>query len=147
VPLTNLSGTSSVYTNPYNGSHQYSFATKHDGQLYFNATNGGNNSTPSNPEVRHYAPLQQLQRDLVNNTVGRYNWISPDLYNDMHSALNDGFIYNGVHYFGSQSAIATTSSPRSFPKSRRHEHTRTMALSSSGRMRRKVRTRMIFAIQ
>jgi hypothetical protein len=49
VPLNGFSGTSSTYTNSYNGSHQYNFAPKHDGQLFFTATNGGNNSTPSNP--------------------------------------------------------------------------------------------------
>lgn len=98
VPLTSFSGTSASYTNAYNGSHQYNFAAKHDGQLFFTATNGGNNPTASNPEASHYAPLQQLTGDLANNTVGRYNVITPDQYNDMHSALNTNFTYNGVTY-------------------------------------------------
>jgi hypothetical protein len=112
IPLTNLSGTSSAYVNPYNGSNQYDFATKHDGQLYFNATNGGpipgsvtssnltgvGNMTPSNPEVSHYEPLRQLATDLANNTVGRYNLITPDQYNEMHSSLNTNFTYHGVTY-------------------------------------------------
>src|ERR1700722_7793641 len=87
VPLNNFSGTSSAYTNAYNGSNQYNFATKHDGQLYFNATNGGNDTSTSNPEVPHYAPLQQLQTDLNNNTVAKYNLITPDQYNEMRQAL------------------------------------------------------------
>jgi hypothetical protein len=98
VPLNSLSGTSSSYTNPYNGSHQYNFAPKHDGQLFFTATNGGNDTTPSNPEASHYAPLQQLQTDLANNTVGRYNLITPNQYNDMHSSLSTSFTYHGVTY-------------------------------------------------
>ena len=98
VPLTSFSGTSALYTNAYNGSHQYNFAAKHDGQLFFTATNGGNDPTSSNPEASHYAPLQQLSSDLATNTVGRYNWITPDQYNDMHSALNTPFTYNGVTY-------------------------------------------------
>ncbi len=106
VPLNNMSGTITGYTNPYNGSNQYNFATKHDGQLYFNATNGGNNTTPSNPEAGHYAPLQQLATDLTNNTVGRYNLITPNQFNDMHSALTGGFTYNGVQYTGDQAAVA-----------------------------------------
>ncbi len=53
VPLTRFSGTSSQYTNPYNGSNQYNFAPKHDGQLFFTATNGGNDATPSNPEAAY----------------------------------------------------------------------------------------------
>ena len=98
VPLHIFSGTSPAYTNPYNGSNQYNFATKHDGSLFFTATNGGNDSTPSNPQVSHYAPLQQLQTELANNTVSRYNWITPDQYNEMHSSLNTNFTYHGVTY-------------------------------------------------
>jgi hypothetical protein len=106
VPLKSFSGTSSAYTNPYNGSNQYAFAAKHDGQLFFTATNGGDNLTPSNPEAQYYAPLQQLQTDLTNNTVAMYNLITPDLYNDMHTPLSGGFTYNGTHYTGDQAAVA-----------------------------------------
>jgi hypothetical protein len=106
VPLISFSGTSSNYTNPYDGSHQYNFAPKHDGQLFFTATNGGDNLTPSNPEAKFYAPLQQLQNDLNDNTLAPYNLITPDQFNDMHTGLTGGFTYNGVHYTGDQAAIA-----------------------------------------
>ena len=106
VPLQRFSGRLDTYTNPYNGSHQYDFATKHNGTLFFTDTNGGNDPTPSNRQVSHYAPLQQLQKDLDNNTVARYNYITPDQFNDMHTALTDGFTYNGVHYTSEQAAIA-----------------------------------------
>jgi hypothetical protein len=106
VPLNNVSGTIAGYQNPYNGSNQYNFATKHDGQLYFNATNGGNNTTPSNPLSANYAPLQQLATDLANNTVARYNLITPDQFNDMHTPLTAGFTYKGTHYTGDQASIA-----------------------------------------
>ena len=99
VPTTSFSGTSSTYTNPYNGSHQYNYAAKHDPQVFFTATNGGTatapNFSPSNPEAPFYAPLQQLQTDLNNNTVAKFNWITPDQFNDMHSSLNTNFTYNG----------------------------------------------------
>jgi hypothetical protein len=98
VPLNRISGTSSAYTNPYNGSHQYDFAPKHDGQLYFNATNGGNDASPANPLALNYAPLQQLQTDLTNNTVARYNLITPNQFNDMHTPLDTDFTYGGVTY-------------------------------------------------
>jgi hypothetical protein len=98
VPLKRFSGTSAAYTNPYNGSNQYDFAPKHDGQLFFTATNGGNDFSPSNPEAPFYAPLQQFQTDLNNNTAARYNLITPDQFNDMHSSLNTNFTYNGVTY-------------------------------------------------
>jgi hypothetical protein len=98
VPLTSLSGTSSSYTNPYNGSDQYNFAAKHDGTLFFTDTNGGNNPTPTNSEASHYLPLQNLAANLASNNVSRFNYITPDQYNDMHSALNTSFTYNGVTY-------------------------------------------------
>jgi hypothetical protein len=108
VPTSSLSGTSAAYTNPYNGSHQYNFAAKHDGQLFFTATNGGTatapDTSPSNSETQFYAPLQQLQTDLNNNTVARYNLITPDQYNDMHTALNTNFTYNGVTYLAGTDA-------------------------------------------
>jgi phosphatidylinositol-3-phosphatase len=98
VPLTSFSGTSDTYTNPYNGSHQYNYAAKHNPQVFFGATNGGNDPTSANSQAQNYAPLQQLSTDLTNNTVARFNWITPDQYNDMHSALNTDFTYNGVTY-------------------------------------------------
>ena len=59
--------------------------------VFFTDTNGGNNTTTSNPLASHYAPLQQLAVDLANNTVADYNWITPNQYNDQHSALSAGF--------------------------------------------------------
>jgi hypothetical protein len=106
VPLTSFSGTSTAYTNPYNGSHQYNFAPKHDGQLFFTATNGGSDPTTANVEASHYAPMQQLTTDLANNTVGAYNLITPDQFNDMHTALSGGFTYHGTNYTGDQAQIA-----------------------------------------
>jgi len=106
VPLKSQSGNFTSGTNQYNGSTQYNYAAKHNPQVFFTSTSGGNDSSTSNPEAQYYAPLQQLQTDLNNNTVAQYNWITPNQYNDMHSALNGGFTYQGVHYTGDQAAIA-----------------------------------------
>jgi phosphatidylinositol-3-phosphatase len=106
VPLNPIAGTSPAYINPYNASNQFDYAPKHNPQVYFTDTNGGNNATPSNPLSQHYAPLQQLLTDLSNNTVSKYNWITPDQFNDSHSTLAGGFTYNGVHYTGDQASIA-----------------------------------------
>jgi hypothetical protein len=108
VPLTSFSGTSASYTNPYNGSNQYNYAAKHNPEVFFNATNGGNDPTSANSQAQNYAPLQQLQSDLNNNTVSRFNWITPDQFNDMHSSLNTSFTYNGVTYAANtdQEAVA-----------------------------------------
>jgi hypothetical protein len=98
VPLTSFSGTSASYTNAFNGSHQYNYAAKHNPQVFFTASNGGNDPSSANSQSLNYAPMQQLAGDLAANTVARYNWITPDQYNDMHSALATNFTYNGVTY-------------------------------------------------
>jgi phosphatidylinositol-3-phosphatase len=106
VPLSSFSGTSPSYTNEFNGSNEYDFACKHDGTLFFKETNGGNVTDNTNKMRKHYPPLQQLFADLRKNTVGRHNLITPDEYNDMHSALSKGFTYHGISYRGDLSQIA-----------------------------------------
>src|SRR5208337_3166328 len=105
VPLFPASGTISG-VNAYNGSNQYSYLVQHNPQIFFTDTDGGYNTGTSNSEVSHYAPLQQLQTDLANNTVARYNWITPDEFNDMHTPLSSGFTYHGTHLTGDSAAIA-----------------------------------------
>ncbi|MEP6673376.1 MAG: alkaline phosphatase family protein, partial [Chthoniobacter sp.] len=110
VPLTSFSGSSNSYVNAYNGSHQYNFATKHTGQLFFTATNGGTvtspNTSPTNVEAYHYAPLEQLASDLANNTQAQYCVITPDQYNDGHTALSASFVYH--NYGGTNSGVNQT---------------------------------------
>jgi hypothetical protein len=105
-PITNFSGTSATYTNRYNGSHQYDYQVKHNPMAFFTDTNGGNNATTSNPERLQYAPLEQLQIDLNNNTTAEYNWITPNQFNDMHTSLSGGFTYHGTHFTADQAKIA-----------------------------------------
>jgi phosphatidylinositol-3-phosphatase len=76
---------------------QYNYAVKHNPMAFFTDSN-------KNPNVG--LPFSQLQTDLQNNTYARYNWITPDQYNDMHSSLTGGFTYQGVHYTGDQASIA-----------------------------------------
>src|SRR5207253_1301259 len=90
-PINNRSGTYTTVANPYNGSKQFNYAVKHNPMAFFTDTNGGNDSTPSNPAAQYYAPLQQLQTDLTNNTVAKYNWITPNQFNDQHTALTGGY--------------------------------------------------------
>lgn len=91
VPLTSFSGNFVSGTNQYNGSTQYNYAAKHNPQVFFTDSNGGNDATTANPLSHNYAPLQQLALDLASNNVAAYNWISPDQFNDMHTALKAGF--------------------------------------------------------
>jgi phosphatidylinositol-3-phosphatase len=97
-PTNSASGTNGP-VNPYNGTTQYNYAVKHNPMGFFDDSD----------DVNVY-PLAQLFSDLNSDTVGRYNWITPDQYNEAHSALNDGFTYQGVHYTGDQSAIAAADS-------------------------------------
>jgi hypothetical protein len=92
VPVHGFSGVFAPGTaNAFNGSNQYNYAAKHNPQVFFTDTNGGNNATPSNPLSSHYAPLQQLFNDLAAGTVADYNWITPNQYNDMHTTLSAGY--------------------------------------------------------
>lgn len=91
VPLKSFVGVFGSGINQYNGSNQFNYAAKHNPQVFFTDTNGGNDSSTANPLSTHYAPLQQLETDLANNTVADYNWITPDQYNDMHTTLSGGY--------------------------------------------------------
>ena len=92
VPIASFSGNFASGVNLYNGSTQFNYAAKHNPMVFFTDTNGGNDATPANPLSHQYAPLQQLFIDLANNKVADYNWITPDQYNDMHTALAAGFM-------------------------------------------------------
>ena len=86
---------SGVPVNPYNGTTEYNYAVKHNPMAFFTDTQNQN-----------VFPLTNLWTDLARRNVGRYNWITPDQYNEMHSALPRGYTYHGVHFTGNQAAIA-----------------------------------------
>ena len=91
VPLKSISGVFSAGLNQFNGSNQYNYAAKHNPELYFTDSNGGNDLTTANPLRTQYAPLQQFFTDLQNNTVADYNFITPNQYNDQHTTLTGGY--------------------------------------------------------
>lgn len=107
-PIQSQSGTFTSGTNQWNGSNQFNYAAKHNPMAFFTDTNGGNDTTPANPASKNYAPLQQLLSDLSTNSVSRYNWITPDQYNDMHTALAGGFTdpRTNIHYDNDAARIA-----------------------------------------
>src|SRR5215469_3705068 len=90
-PIKSFSGNFVVGVNQFNGSTQYNYAVKHNPQAFFTDSNGGNDTTTANPARLQYAPLQQLFVDLANNTVARYSWVTPNQFNDQHTALKAGF--------------------------------------------------------
>ena len=81
--------------NPYYGTTQFDYAVKHNPMAFFSDT-----------ALQNVYPLVQLFVDLTNNAAGRYNWITPNQFNDAHSSLSGGFTYNGVHYTGDAANIA-----------------------------------------
>jgi len=65
------------------------YVPKHDPFVYFADSTG--NGNPNDPYgIAHNRPFTELANDLTNNTVARYNFITPDLYDDMHSSLDGG---------------------------------------------------------
>ena len=93
--IRSASGTSATFINPYYGTGQFNYAVKHNPMAFFADT-----------QLQNVYPLAQLFDDLNNNTIGRYNWITPNQFNDAHSALSGGFTYQGTHYTGDQAGIA-----------------------------------------
>ncbi|HEY2116882.1 MAG TPA: alkaline phosphatase family protein, partial [Candidatus Angelobacter sp.] len=91
VPLKSLSGNFVNGVNQFNGSNQFNYAAKHNPQVYFTDSNGGNDPSTANPLRLQYAPLQQLFTDLANNSVAQYNFITPNQFNDQHTTLAAGF--------------------------------------------------------
>jgi phosphatidylinositol-3-phosphatase len=92
VPLRSISGTFAPgFINDFNLAPQFNYAAKHNPQVFFTDTNGGNDTTAANPLSSNYAPLQQLFTDLASETVAEYNWITPNQFNDMHTALTGGY--------------------------------------------------------
>ena len=94
-PTNSASGTNAPAPNPYYGTTQYNYAVKHNPMAFFSDT-----------AAQNVYPLAQLFVDLASHHLGRYNWITPNQYNDAHSSLNGGFTYQGTHYPGDQSSIA-----------------------------------------
>jgi hypothetical protein len=93
--IHSASGTSSTFINPYYGTGQFNYAVKHNPMAFF-----------SDSQLQNVYPLAQLFDDLNNNAAGQYNWITPNQFNDAHSALTGGFTYHGTHYTGDSANIA-----------------------------------------
>jgi hypothetical protein len=87
VPLSSTSGTRSDGT-------QWNYAPKHNPDVFFDYNIGAtaaNGFTP-NPNdpfgIAHNQPLEQFYQDLLTGNVGKFNYITPDQFNDMHSLRN-----------------------------------------------------------
>jgi hypothetical protein len=85
--ITSSSGTTS------NGD-QYNYAVKHNPDEFFSYNIGATAANGYTPQandpfgIAHNQPLQQFYQDLLTGKVGKFNYITPDQYNDMHSLRN-----------------------------------------------------------
>jgi len=60
------------------------YAAKHNPMVFFNDVT--NNNDPNSAYcIGHERPFSELKSDLQNNTVAQYNFIAPNLCNDMHN--------------------------------------------------------------
>ena len=84
-----ISGTNCPLSNTgpkdYNGNPLY--AVRHNPFVYFDDQTNTLSSTSANC-ITNIRPFSQLSADLANNTVARYNFISPNLCDDMHDPCN-----------------------------------------------------------
>jgi hypothetical protein len=83
----NISGT----TCPLNSSGEY--AVRHEPFTYFDDVTNNLSSTSQNC-IQHLRPFTQLATDLSNNNEANYNFITPNLIDDMH----DGTIQDGDNW-------------------------------------------------
>jgi hypothetical protein len=93
-PLVSKAG-SGVPVNPYHGTTQYDYGVKHNPMAFFSDT-----------QTQNVFAFTNFLNHLTNGLIGRYNWITPDEFNNMHSALTGGFTYKGTAYTGDQAAVA-----------------------------------------
>jgi len=105
--LVSKSGTSSTVTNPYYNTNQYNYAVKHNPMAFFSDTATQNAMTFDKLRADVAADTVTVSNPTATNNFGRYNWITPNQFNDMHSSISGTFHYNGMDFTGNQSAIAT----------------------------------------
>src|SRR5213082_793772 len=96
--LKNANITWKAYQEDINGSscplsNVSGYATKHNPFVYFDDVTNSLSSTSAYC-IAHIRPFTELATDLANNTVASYNFITPNLTDDMH----DGTIADGDNW-------------------------------------------------
>src|SRR5205809_2068035 len=74
------------------------YDVNHDPFVYFDDVTQNNNAQAPR-RIQHVRPSPELQTDLINDTVARYNFITPNRCNDMHNScapLNDPVLQGDV---------------------------------------------------
>ncbi len=68
-------------------TNSYPYATKHNPTVFFDDVTGTNNPNSAYC-IAHDRPYSELATDLQNNTVANYNFITPNLCDDMHDSCS-----------------------------------------------------------
>ena len=92
----NISGTNCPVVNsgPIDANGSPLYAVKHDPFVYFDDVT--NNRNPKwAPCIAHIRPFTELAHDLAANKVARYNFITPNLCDDMHDGCGGDPIAHG----------------------------------------------------
>ncbi|MGD0189258.1 MAG: alkaline phosphatase family protein [Rhizomicrobium sp.] len=83
-----------VDTGPEDPNGNPLYAVRHNPFVYFdNDTN--KQKANSKTCIQHMVPYTELATDLANNTIAQYNWITPNLCDDMHDTCDGNSIANG----------------------------------------------------
>jgi len=78
----NIDGTSCPLTT---GGTNGKYAARHDPFVYFDDVTNTNSPVSANC-IAHIRPYTELATDLTNQTVARYNFITPNVCDDMHDS-------------------------------------------------------------
>jgi phospholipase C len=70
------------------------YGVRHDPFVYFDDVTGNRNAKSSYC-IAHIRPFTELQRDLADNHVARYNFITPNVCDDMHDSCGGDPIAHG----------------------------------------------------
>jgi hypothetical protein len=71
-------------TCPVSSNGKTFYAAKHNPFVFFQDVSGKTPSSSSTYCIQHHKPFSQLGADLQNNAVAQYNFVTPNLCNDMH---------------------------------------------------------------
>jgi phosphatidylinositol-3-phosphatase len=66
-------------------SDRYPYAVRHDPFVYFNDVTN-NKNVNSSYCIEHIRPFEELAKDLASNSVAQYNFITPNVCDDMHNS-------------------------------------------------------------
>ncbi|HWA89607.1 MAG TPA: alkaline phosphatase family protein [Rhizomicrobium sp.] len=82
---------------PVDSNDNKSYVARHEPFAYFNDVTDNQNPHSANC-IAHLRPFTELAKDLQNDNVARYNFITPNMCDDMHDGCANGEIHNGDRF-------------------------------------------------